>query len=182
MSQKPDDLEAVRNICIALEPFDETEKEKIIKWACERLGMKNSIPPPAQLVQPVSPNLQVQPIGQSGTKDIKTFLIEKNPKSANQLVAAVAYFYKFEAPASEKKQAINKDDVVDACRKAGIKRPKFPNQIIVNASAFGLLDNVGTGTYEINAVGENLVAVSMPNTGSSKTKHKKAKKTATRKK
>jgi hypothetical protein len=28
-----------------------------------------------------------------------------------------------------------------------------------------LLDKVGTGTYEINSVGENLVAVSMPTAG-----------------
>jgi hypothetical protein len=33
---------------------------------------------------------------------------------------------------------------------------------LVNAAKFGLVDNVGKGEYEINAVGENLVAVSMP--------------------
>ncbi|MDI6802791.1 MAG: hypothetical protein QME58_02955 [Bacteroidota bacterium] len=155
MSQKPDDLEAVRAICIALEPFDETERGKIIKWASERIGIKSITPLPAPNTSPPT----------SGGKDIKTFLEEKNPTSANQLVAAVAYYYKFEAPASEKKNAITKDDLMEASRKANRERPKNPNVILVNAKEYGLVDKVGTGAYEINAVGENLVAVSMPGSG-----------------
>lgn len=177
MSQKPDDLEAVRNICVALEPFDETEREKIIKWACERLGMKNIPSSLIQNIPTVSSNPTVQPVlGQTGAKNIKTFLQEKDPKTANQFVAAVAYYYKFESTAAEKKQSITKEDISDACRKAVIKKwGKFPHVILANASNYGLMDNVGTGTYEINSVGENLV-VSMPNTLHRKSKKKSSKK------
>ena len=55
--------------------------------------------------------------------------------------------------------------MLDACRKATLARPKAPAVVMVNAANFGLVDNVGTGAYEINAVGENLVAVSMPTAG-----------------
>lgn len=92
MSQKPDDLEAVRTIVAALEPFDETEKARIIRWASEKLGIKSIIPSATQNIPPAYVTPANQPaLGQPGSKDIKTFLEEKNPTSANQLVAAVAY-------------------------------------------------------------------------------------------
>jgi hypothetical protein len=164
MSQKPDDLAAIKTICDALEPFDENERERIIRWASERLGLRNvsSFRSVDQSIPPAS-NPHLHDLKPSfGAKDIKTFLDEKNPTSANQLVAAVAYYLKFEAPASERKNSITADDIMEACRKGNRERPKHANQILVNASGFGLVDKVGTGTYEINAVGENLVAVSMP--------------------
>lgn len=165
MSQKLDDLAAVKTICDALEPFDENERERILRWTSERLGIKN-VPIFNKSADTALPtggqSQQFDSRGSSGAKDIKTFLNEKSPSSANQLVAAVAYYHKFEAPLAERKNSINTDDIMEACRKAGRERPKHPNQILVNASGFGLVDKVGTGTYEINAVGENLVAVSMP--------------------
>ena len=175
MSDKPDDLEAVRTIVSALEPFDDNEKERIIRWATEKLGLK-STPQQTSFSGTIPPVQHPIPHSHSGIKDIKTFLQEKSPNSANQLVAAVAYYYKFEAPEAQRKSGISKDDVVDACRKAAIERPKFPNQIMVNASAYGLVDKVGTGTYEINAVGENLVAVSMPTVGHGNSKNQNASK------
>jgi len=167
MSQKPDDLEAVRTICTALEPFDDGERQRILRWASEKLGIRNTAPnnTTTQSHETANPTQQVTNPGQVSGKDIKTFLDEKNPNSANQLVAAVAYYHKFEAPTTERKNAITKEDLLDACRKAQRERPKYPIQVLVNASAFGLVDKVGTGTYEINAVGENLVAVSMPTSG-----------------
>lgn len=162
MSQKPDDLDALRTIVTALEPFDETERERIMRWAGEKLGVKNFVP---AVTPPTSTNTNNPPAGQGGAKDIKSFLTEKNPTSANQLVAAVAYYFKFEASVAERKNSITKEDLLDACRKATIARPKAPNVVMVNAAKYGLVDNVGTGAYEINAVGENLVAVSMPTAG-----------------
>jgi hypothetical protein len=176
MSQKPDDLAAIKTICDALEPFDEGERERILRWASERLGIKSSTH--ATTPEQVNTHTVGQPShevrGHVGIKDIKTFLDEKNPTSANQLVAAVAYYHKFEAPISERKNSITSEDLTEACRKGQRERPKFPSQILVNASGFGLIDKVGTGSYEINAVGENLVAVSMPTASHGNSGTKKA--------
>jgi hypothetical protein len=116
MTNKPDDLGAIKTICDALEPFDENERERILRWASERLGIKNVVTAPSiQAQQIFTPAATGQPtITQPGGKDIKSFLDEKNPTSANQLVAAVAYYYKFEAPASERKNAITAEDVTEA--------------------------------------------------------------------
>lgn len=167
MTNKPDDLGAIKTICDALEPFDDSERERILRWASERLGIKNFVAAPTiQNQQANVTHSSGQPtVTQTGGKDIKTFLDEKSPNSANQLVAAVAYYHKFEAPLAQRKNSITADDVTEACRKGNRERPRHPNQILVNASAFGLVDKVGTGTYEINSVGENLVAVTMPTAG-----------------
>ncbi len=169
MSQKPDDLDAVKAIVTTLEPFESEDRERIIRWTIEKLGIK-TIPTATvtQIVQSQIPHSVQQahhPSHHGGSKDIKSFLLEKAPNSANQLVAAVAYYHKFEAPDGQKKPAITAEDVLEACRKANLSRPKHANQIMVNANGYGIVDKVGTGTYEINAVGENLVAVSMPTAG-----------------
>lgn len=183
-TKKHDDLEATRAIIEALEPFDAKDKERIIRWACEKLGIiqqtvvqtgrqKEVLGEASAMTSSYSPQQ-----GQSHIKDFKTFISEKSPKSNNQLAAAVAYFHMFEAPANERKNFINKDDLQNACRIAGLERLTKPEQTLVNAYNVGLLDKgAENGTYKINSVGENLVAMTMPSgNGSSNSKRTSVKK------
>ena len=39
MSSKPDDLDAVRSLTDTLQPFSNDDRERIIRWAREKLGM-----------------------------------------------------------------------------------------------------------------------------------------------
>ena len=45
MSSKPDDLEAVRSLADTLQPFASEDRERIIRWAREKLGMTASVAP-----------------------------------------------------------------------------------------------------------------------------------------
>ena len=101
----------------------------------------------------------------------------KSPKSDNQFAAAVAYFYKFDAPDGQKKDAITKEDITSAVRLVHRKRPSSPAQVLVNAHHQGLLDKTERGQYRINSVGENLVAMVLPGQDGSKRMAKKPKKT-----
>ena len=156
---KPDDLDALRTVIDALEPFDRSDKERIIRWAIEKLGIDG----PKFLTSPQNISIGGQappPVGGTGP-DIKSFIASKAPQSDNHLAAVVAYYYKFEAPV--KKESITKEDILNACRLAGTARPKRPQQTLVNAHQIGLLDKGSDkGSYEINSVGENLVAVTLP--------------------
>jgi len=182
MSAKPDDFDVAKTIVQALDPFDNQEKEKIIRWVCERLGISQQTliksTPQQELI------FQTQQHQTGSGKDIKSFLAEKAPKSDNQLAAAVAYYYMFEAPSIERKTGIKAEDLQNACRLGGLTRLKRPDQTLVNAHNVGVLDK-GTekGTYSINAVGENLVAMTMPSGSGvvSKAKTKPAKKAAKKK-
>lgn len=178
MSTKPDDFDVAKIIVQALDPFEAQEKEKIIRWVCERLGIIQQTviqTTPQREVIIEAANVQNPSTTQTKGKDIKTFLTEKYPKSDNQLAAAVAYYHMFEAPANQRKSFITKDDLQEATRQGHFDRLKRPDQTLVNAHHAGILDK-GTekGTYSINSVGENLVAMTMPSaTGKVAVKTKK---------
>ena len=88
MSTKPDDFDVAKTIVQALEPFDGQEKEKIIRWVCERLGISQQTLIKTTPQQEVI--VQTQQHQSGAGKDIKTFISEKAPKSDNQFAAVVA--------------------------------------------------------------------------------------------
>ncbi len=167
MSKPPDDLEAVRTLIETLKPFDAEGQERIIRWTREKLGLPTSPQVPAQeatLGKAPPPRPQPLHATQPGlAPDIKTFVTQKNPTSDNQLAATVTYYYRFEAPEAERKESISGDDLQEACRKAGRPRLKNPGKTLRNAHGVGLLDRAADrGSYSINTVGENLVAMTLP--------------------
>src|SRR5205823_4680019 len=84
------------------------------------------------------------------------------PRSDVQFAATVAYYYRFLAPEPERKAVISEGDLLDACRKVGRERPTQPYMTLANAFNAGLLDRPEKGVFSINAVGENLVAMTLP--------------------
>lgn len=51
---------------------------------------------------------------------------------------------------------------MEACRKVDRKRPAAPSQVLVNAYHAALFDRGDRGVYRLNSVGENLVAMVLP--------------------
>jgi len=172
-----DDLEAVRTIVDTVDNFSPEEQQRILRWAIEKLGISIGSfsgyvaqPHTSSSPSPASPS-------PSGSTNIKSFMLEKKPRNDVQYAAAVAYYYKFEAPESEKKDAINKDDLQEATRKAIRERFGNPLQTLNNAHNLGLLDRgAEKGTFVINSVGENLVAMTLPDGAPLKKPAKKARK------
>jgi hypothetical protein len=100
--------------------------------------------------------------------DIRSFIQTKSPSNDVQFAAAVAYFYAFEASPDARKHEINAADLQDATRQANRPRLKEPRNTLGNANRLGYLDKGGSrGTFQINTVGENLVAMALPATGAS---------------
>ncbi len=173
---KLDDFDAIRVLVETLSPFEINDRERIIRWACEKMGMAaiqsvNTMGAKAT-ASVNNPSVSINEKRESPqSRDIKSFYAEKSPKSDIQLAAVVAYYYKFEAPSSEHKEAINGDDLVDACRKIDCTRPARARQTMLNAFNAGYFDKAGVGQYRLNAVGENLVAMVLP-AGNGETKVK----------
>jgi hypothetical protein len=169
MSTKPDDLEAVRIIVHTLSVFDATEQERILRWSREKLGLPTEARGSAALNTLTPIDSPAPPYGAFASRshdtatDIKSFIAEKIPSSDNQFAAAVAYYYRFEAPEAARKETITSDDLQEACRLAGRSRIEKPAQTLINAHNGGLLDKAGDrGAYSISTVGENLVAMALP--------------------
>jgi hypothetical protein len=185
--EEKDDLEAVRILIDALTPFDTQERERIIRWACEKLGVTNPtfvnhLPATGNKYQSIGETSVISSINtniKEPNKDIKSFINEKNPQSDQQLAAVIAYYYAFEAPENDRKNSIGSEEIINACRHSQRRRPKKPIQTLINAAFSGFLDKAEeTGMYRLNAVGENLVAMTLPSGVQSKISgHSKAKKT-----
>ena len=191
MSQQKDDLEAVRKVADALEGFDPNDQERIIRWAREKIGLSAApVSPqvPPSLLAPASgtaPQAVTQSSSATSAKDLKTFVTEKKPKNDVQFAATVAFYYRFEAPENVRKNEINGDDLLEACRLVGRERFKNPSQTVRNAHNLGLMDKgEQPGFFSINSVGENLVAVTLPGDGSAapRTKNKNRRKRGQKKK
>jgi len=161
MSAQNDDLEAVRVIADALKGFEKHDQERIIRWARERVGLEQTSnvaqTPPSSVDKGAHPAFTGD---SSAVPDIRTFINEKSPGSDVHFATAVAYYYRFVAPESQRKNEIDSVTLQDACRTAQRSRLKKASKTLSNAQIYGYLDS-GTqrGMYTINSVGENLVAM-----------------------
>lgn len=181
MAKTQDDLEAVRIVTTALIDFSPEEQERIIRWSREKLGLS---PAPknlegSQTPQPSSPAPAERPEGSAPapSKDLKTFVVGKSPKNDVQFAATVAYYYRFEAPPQQRRNEIDHVMLQDACRLTGRQRFKNPRITLNNAKNLGLLDRGGeAGKFAINTVGENLVAMTLPEQADSPAKGRKPRK------
>jgi hypothetical protein len=181
MPQQKDDLEAVRIVVDALSGFDAKDQERILRWAREKLGLPVVQPsepgPSASATVPpaaISASVSVPPA--ATPRDLKGFVAEKRPKSDVQFAATVAYYHRFEARENLRKAELSAEDLQEACRLAGRERLKNPYKTLHNAHNLGLLDKGGErGTFTLNTVGENLVAVALPGDGSGASGPKKRK-------
>ena len=173
MTKPTDDFEAVRILVDALTPFENQDRERIIRWAREKLGMAGNatpsitpvaVPGSVAAAVPADAPHAATAVGPGGAQDIRSFMTFKNPKTEAQLVATVAYYYRFMSPPHERKETITGADVVEACRQADRKRPvREGKQAMINAFTAGVVDRVDGGKYKLNTVGENLVAVVLGN-------------------
>jgi len=187
MTKAADKFEATRVVVETIKDFELSEQEMIFRWAAESLGL----PPPFEIsavkaggrtdtahVSATSSQVHSQLASASGgpTQDIKSFVEAKNPRSDIQFAATVAYYYQFVAPPSDRKAGITKEDLKAAYRLVGGRAiPPHLDMTLNNAYMAGSLDRRDKGTYAINSVGENLVALTLPGDGSTKGKKKKRK-------
>ena len=162
---KDDDLGAVKDVVDALTGFESSDQERIIRWAREKLGLPQTSGTGGIQAVPGISGTHTPPAPPSPENvqraDIKTFITSKNPKNDKHFAATVAYYYRFVAQDNQK-DSITKDDLQNATRLADRSRIKHPAQTLINALNAGLLDRAGSGSYTINAVGENLVAMALP--------------------
>ena len=157
-----DEFDAVRLIVEILSGLKPDEQVRAIRWAQEKLNMVSSIP----AVAATSAAGHAPPaVGQGG--DIRSFIEQKSPGSDVQFATAVAYYHAFVAP--NRIPEINATILQEATRLANRSRLTNPLNTMHNASKQGYLDKgSGKGSFRVNTVGENLVAMSLPPSGAAK--------------
>ena len=145
ITKATDDFDAVRTIVVVLEQFKKEDQERILRWTIEKIGLNVSMSL-SHLNRDTTGTSEIRSkenIASVAPKlgcDIKSFVAKKNPLNDTQFAAVLAYYHMFEAP--EKKDAISQQDLLDACRLAGRKRPGIPRITLNNAKPKAMMGNL----------------------------------------
>ena len=163
------EIEAIRVVLNALEPLDVAARESVLDYVLKRLNIQRAAttPPVAPLIStpptPPAPT-PVQP-AVSQQLHIKAFKEQKQPRSAIEMAAIVAYYLANHAPEADRKTSVDIEDLNTYFKIAEFKLPAQQRFTLVNARNAGYFDSAGSGEYKLNAVGHNLVVHSMSRKG-----------------
>lgn len=162
------EIEAIKVVLHALEPLPTEVRASVLRYVLQRLQIviapsteTVTAATSAAIVGSTSGAIAVTGEQQATPTHIKTLKEQKQPKSANEMAALVAYYLANAAPKADRKDRITAKDI-----ETYFKIAEFPltktQFTLPNAKAAGYLDAVGDGEYKLNAVGHNLVVHSMP--------------------
>jgi hypothetical protein len=112
--------------------------------------------------------------------DIRQLKELKQPKSASEMAAVVAFYLSEAAQPAERKEIVETADMIKYFKQARFNLLGNPNMTLVHAKNAGYFDAVGNGQYRLNPVGYNLVAHNLPRVNGDSKKPRKVK-TAVRK-
>lgn len=158
-------FDAAGKVAKVLEGHAKDDQQRILRLVVEGLSLADVLPKSRDSAARGGEAPSQEAPSAATPTDIKTFVHQKQPKSDVQFAAVAAYFYRFVAGAAERKDAIGREDLQEAARLAQWKRFPKPYTPLQNAAIQGYLDRAGGGTFRINAVGENLVAMALPGGG-----------------
>ncbi len=182
------ELIAMDSIIKTLAELDPDSKNRVLDYVFNRLNIQPQIIAGGleggRTKSMVDENVQnftmETQLGKKKVVDIKTLKAEKNPASANQMVALVAYYLSEEAPLEQRKETINSKDIDDYFKQASFGLPgRRANDALINAKNAGYINKTSdVGEYKLNPVGYNLIVHGLPKGGAKrKNKRRTTKKT-----
>ncbi len=163
------ELKAIQAIISALEPLDADARKRVADYVSRRLNLSfaSSLESqPSRSALELGANSSSGPITQ--VIDIRSLREQKQPSSANEMAALVAFYLAEFAPPEERKSSIEKSDVEKYFKQAGFPLPKVISQTLINAAKSGYFDTTGAGRYRLNPVGYNLVVHGLPSKAKSR--------------
>lgn len=163
------EIDAIRAVLTALEPLTPEVRASVLGYVAGRLKIASpSFQQQAGTPATRMPSPKAEAAAQAGPAQkttqvhIEELKNEKNPRSANEMAALVAYYLANEAPHKERKDKITTDDIETYFKIAKYPLPGKTQFTLGNAKAAGYLDAVGAGEYTLNPVGYNLVVHGLP--------------------
>jgi hypothetical protein len=156
------ELQAIGAIISLLEPLKEEERGRVLEYVLKRLDMATVRPAVVAAEQVPS----AAPSAPQAIPDIRTLTAEKQPRSANEMAALVAYYVSELAPEADRSNTVDPDLIRKYFKMAAFPLPSALRNVLPNAAAAGYMESVGRGEYRLNPVGYNLVVHRLPRSGS----------------
>lgn len=154
------EITAIQTILGALTPLKTEARARVIEYAFRRLGISAS---PGILEQPSVPRATAadQPIA-PGPQDIRSLKDRKQPRTASEMAALVAYYLLEAAPMGERSNTVSAATLDRYFKQARYPLPKAIQMTLPQAASAGYFDQVSRGEYKLNPVGYNLVVHGLP--------------------
>jgi len=172
------ELQAIQTILSTLGELDSPARSRVIDYVFRRLGLTAS---DSAIALGELGNISTpEPIESGGllpppeARDIRSLKEIKDPKSAVEMSAIVAYYLAELAPPSERKDTISTSDLTKYFKQAGYRLPKALRVTLANAASAGYFDSVARGQYKLNPVGYNLVVHGLPRAAKRRTTRESA--------
>jgi|ERR1051326_3057607 hypothetical protein len=157
--------QAIDELIQALEPLDESSRVTAIRAACEHLKIRLTGTHATDASAQPTPTMGEASVTEAGrVPDIKSLKEQRQPSSANEMAALVAYYLSELAPAQERRSEVTYQEMVKYFKPL-YPLPKAPRQLLPNATNAGYFDSLGGGKYRLNPVGYNLVVHNLPRVG-----------------
>jgi len=167
------EVKAIGDLLSSLEPLTGPARERVLTYVANALNI--ALPslslgsPPSVEVQhtpaqspDAAPTSTNPPRPPARHTDIRSLRDSKEPGSAVEMAAIVAFYLSELAPENERSQTIGAADLDKYFKQAGYRLPKAQNMTLVNGASAGYFDRVSQGEYKLNPVGYNLVAHNLP--------------------
>jgi hypothetical protein len=163
------ELDAIRALVEALTPLSQDSRQRAIEYALRTLDVplpvysttSGSVPRAPEVVTEHEDQRRPVPVQKAGV-DIRTLANEKQPRSAMEMAAVVAYFLSELTTGDDQKDAITTEDLRKYFRQAGYPLPGAIQYTLGNAASAGFFESAGRGLYKLTSVGYNLVAHNLP--------------------
>jgi hypothetical protein len=158
---------AIKSILENLQNLDPEARARVLRYVAERLGVVGKSPGVVEQLGPPSGAISMAGRGKAGVTlesglDIKSLKQAKQPRSANQMAALVAYYLSEIVLPDHRKESIGNEDIEKYFKQASFPLPKRPDMTLANAKNAGYFDSAGSGLFRLNPVGYNLVVHSLP--------------------
>ena len=156
------ELSALSAIMGALEGLDGDSIQRVLEYVFSRLSIAPPIGRALTRTVPATAHEALVETARSRKTSIRDLRDEKQPESANQMAALVAYYLSEVAEPPERKNVVTTADISRYFKEAGFRLPKATQSALPNAAAAGYFVGLGGGQYKLNAVGYNLVVHGLP--------------------
>src|SRR5664279_783454 len=141
MATKDKELEAISSIIALLNPLDVTERSRVLEYVLKRLEMDAVQAGPTNATG-ISMSATGRVTAAPMVTDIRTLTAEKQPRSASEMVALIAYYLSELAPDPDRVPTVNVEIIRRYFKMAGFPMPRSPKSALTNAMAAGYLVNV----------------------------------------
>lgn len=158
------EIRALQVVIEALDPLDDEARSRILDYTVKRLGMRElSMRSSLSGLSPEqAPKAELETHKQLPITDIRSLRDAKQPSTAVEMAAVVAYYLAEAAPEDERKGAVTTADLERYFKQATYRLPTRLGATLHNAAAAGYFDRAARGAYRLNPVGYNLVTQTLP--------------------